>query len=261
MRRAFVDDDRLQKLALDDAEAGTGTSTDSAELVLPERIASRFARVLRLEAGTPVELFDKTGTAVRGVFQPPDRVTNLARLLVDDGLPPLIVIQALTKTDKLELVTQKATELGCSRLVLWKSARGIVKLDDERADKKVARLQRVADDAARQSGRARPPTVEGPLRTADVLALVKELTDAGGLAVTGVIDADTTLSALLAREPARVRHGFAIVIGPEGGTTGEEEDALSSSGAAGVRFSRFVLRTETAALVALSVVQAHLGEA
>lgn len=249
MRRAFVDDDRLQKLAAGD------------DLVLPERIAFRFARVLRLEAGTAVEVFDKSGKAVRGRFAPPDRVTHLESFFVDDGLPPLIVIQALTKTDKLELVTQKATELGCSRLVLWKSARGVVKLDDERGDKKVARLQRVADDAARQSGRGRPPVVEGPLRTADVLALVKQVADDGGLAVCGVIDADVALSSLIAQDVARVRRGFAIVIGPEGGTTGEEEDALSSSGAVGVRFSRFVLRTETAALVALSVVQAGLGEA
>ena len=249
MRRAFLDDDRLRDLQ----------GTSQRELVLPERIAFRFARVLRLDAGDVVEVFDAAGRAARGKFQPPDRIVDVEAFSVDDGLPPLVVIQALTKTDKLELVTQKATELGASRLILWKSARGVVKLDDERGDKKVARLQRVADDAARQSGRARPPVVEGPLRTAEVTAFIQSFS---GLAVTGVVDADLLLSQRLASDVERVRGGgFAIVIGPEGGVTSDEEDGFRDAGAVGVRFSRFVLRTETAALVALSLVQGALGEA
>lgn len=255
MRRAFIDDDRLARC--------TGPGADlTTPLVLPERIAFRFARVLRLDNGADVEVFDAAGRAVRGHFAPPDRVVDLVAFAVDDGLPPLLVIQALTKTDKLELVTQKATELGCSRLVLWKSARSLVKLDDERGDKKVGRLQRVADDAARQSGRARPPVIEGPLRTAEVAALLRTFVDGGGIAVTGVVDADQHLSELLARErDALTAHGFAIIIGPEGGVSDDEEEAFAAVGARGVRFSRFVLRTETAALVALSLAQAGLGEA
>lgn len=249
MRRAFVDDDRLQ-------------TWSGGPLQLPERTAFRFARVLRLDDGADVEVFDAHGRAVRGKFAAPDRVVDGVAVVVDDGLPPLLVVQALTRTDKLELVTQKATELGASRLLLWKSARGVVKLDDERGDKKVARLQRVADDAARQCGRGRPPVVEGPLRTVDVLALLRSFTDAGGLAVVGVVDADALLSTALHAKRADVAaHGFCVVVGPEGGVSGDEEDAFVDVGCTGVRFSRFVLRTETAALVALSVVQAGLGEA
>lgn len=248
MRRAFVDDDRLQRW--------TG-----GPLQLPERTAFRFARVLRLDDGADVEVFDAHGKAVTGKFKAPEFVVDGVASVVDEGLPPLVVVQALTRTDKLELVAQKATELGASRLVLWKASRGVVKLDDERGDKKVARLQRVADDAARQSGRGKPPLVEGPLRTAELLPLVRGFVDGGGLAVTGVVDADATLSALLRAQVAQLHKGFLVVVGPEGGVSGDEEDALVDAGATGVRFSRFVLRTETAALVALSIVQAGLGEA
>ena len=248
MRRAFVDDDRLQRFS-------------GGPLQLPERIAFRFARVLRLDDGADVEVFDAHGNAVRGKFKAPEFVVDGVAVVVDDGLPPLIVVQALTKTDKLELVAQKATELGASRLVLWKAARGVVKLDEERGDKKVTRLQRVADDAARQSGRAKPPVVEGPLRTAEVVALIRAHVGGGALAAIGVVDADATLSTVLREQQSRLRSGFLVVVGPEGGVAGDEEDAFVDAGAVGVRFSRFVLRTETAALVALSVVQAGLGEA
>ncbi|MDP2340978.1 MAG: RsmE family RNA methyltransferase [Deltaproteobacteria bacterium] len=247
VRRAFIDDDRL-------SDSGNG-------LQLPERVAFRFARVLRLQIGDPIELFDAKGRVARGKFQPPDRMIDVVVAAVDDGLPPLLVVQALTKTDKLELVAAKATELGASRLLLWSASRSVVKLDDERGDKKVARLQRVAADAARQCGRARPLQVEGPVSTKALLPLLKQFVDDGGLAVTGIVDADDTLSGLLARSQAKLVQGFAIVIGPEGGVAPDEEDAFVDVGAQGVRFSRFVLRTETAALAALAIVQTALGEA
>lgn len=261
MRRAFVDDDSLKIAVALAAREEPRADGVLGSLLLPERVAFRFARVLRLERGADVEVFDGHGHVGRGHFVPPATVKFTSLGVADDGLPPLVVVQALTKTDKLELVAQKATELGATRLVLWKAARAQVKLDDERGDKKVARLQRVADDAARQCGRSRPPVIEGPLRTAEVTALIKGLVDGGGVAVVGVVDAESKLSVQLHNDRVRLQHGFAIVVGPEGGVDGVEEDAFVDAGAVGVCFSRFVLRTETAALAALSLAQAALGEA
>ncbi len=173
------------------------------------------------------------------------------------------MLQAITKTDKLELVVQKATELGASQIVLFQARRSQVQLggkypkgDDDRAQGKVDRLQRIANDAARQCGRVRPPTVLGPMK------LDAALTHAHGmLAVAGVVDAEHTLSATLRTEQASLARGFAVVIGPEGGLDDDEQRMLRDAGVRPVRWSRFVLRTETAALSALSIAQAALGEA
>lgn len=247
-RRAFVDDQRL-------ADAVVGAS-----MALPADVAHRFGRVLRLHEGEAIELFDEAGHVVRGTFAT-DAIVVTEVVAVDDALPPLVVLQALTKTDKLELVVQKATELGASRVVLFAARRCQVKLDDERGDKKVARLNKIAQDAARQCGRARPPVVSGPVNSVEALATCREIVAAGGLAFAGIVDADSTLSALLANNTAALKQGALVVIGPEGGLDADEQQKFVDAGVVGVRFSRHVLRTETAALAALAICQAALGEA
>lgn len=248
-RRAFVDDTRLH-----DVVAG-------AVCALPDDVAHRFGRVLRMVDGEAVELFDDAGHVVAGTFAAPASIVVVSTAMVDDALPPLTVVQALTKTDKLELVVQKATELGASRIVLFAARRCQVKLDDERGDKKVQRLTRIAQDAARQCGRGRPPIVSGPLPLIEALSVCRAVVDAGGIAFAGIVDADTTLSALLASRIDALKKGAVVVIGPEGGLDADEQARFVEAGVTAVRFSRHVLRTETAALAALTLCQAALGEA
>jgi 16S rRNA (uracil1498-N3)-methyltransferase len=253
-RRAFVDDDRLDGVIAGDI------------VTLPGDVAHRFFRVLRLSDGAAIELFDESGRVVQGTARDPHGMLVSAVDVIDEVLPPLVVLQAVTKTDKLELVVQKATELGASRVVLFQARRSQVRLggkagDDDRADKKLARLERIAADAARQCGRARPPTLAGPLDLKAALAEAKGMAQAG-VAVAGVVDADTTLSQHLATEARRLKAGgLVLVVGPEGGLDADEVQAFADAGVVGVRWSRFVLRTETAALSALAIAQAALGEA
>jgi 16S rRNA (uracil1498-N3)-methyltransferase len=257
-RRAFVDDDRLK-----DAAPGVSIS-------LPENVAHRFSRVLRLKSGDAVELFDDEGRVVGGVFDGGSVVVDAVDVR-SDALPPLIVLQAMSKADKLEVVVQKATELGASEIVLWNARRSQVSLggkgggkgghDDERADKKLVRLERIAQDAARQCLRARPPVIRAVKGGDDAVAVARAVVDAGGVAVCGIVDADLTLSAFLRQAPERLEHGVVVVVGPEGGLDDNEARAFVAAGVTPVRWSRFVLRTETAALSALSLVQAALDEA
>jgi 16S rRNA (uracil1498-N3)-methyltransferase len=253
LRRAFIDDDRLARAAV------------SATTPLPEAVAWRLRRVLRLDDGAGVELFDDDGRVVRGRLLGDALVVDTVDAL-DDALPPLVVLQAVTKADKLELVLQKATELGASRVVLFPARRSQMKLggkggDDERADKKLVRFERIAQDAARQCGRARPPVVEAVKDGAAAVAVARAIVDGGGVAVAGVVDAESTLSAFLEAARARLDRGVAVVVGPEGGLDPQEQQAFADAGVTAVRWSRFVLRTETAALAALAIVQAALSEA
>ncbi|OGQ15357.1 MAG: hypothetical protein A2138_22340 [Deltaproteobacteria bacterium RBG_16_71_12] len=240
MRRAHVD-----VLVLDAAKR---------TLTLPAPAAHRFFRVLRLPDGEQVELFDGTGRLVRGRLAAPDRLVEVTTHAVDEVLPPLVVVQAVARSDKLELVVQKGTELGAATFVLFDAERCQVQLGD-RADKRVERLARVAADAARQAGRARVPTVLPPERLAAVAARIVAF---DGLAVVGVPGAALALSEALAAD-ARAERGLLVVIGPEGGLTEEERAGLGAAGAAEVRLGAYLLRTETAALAALAAAQAALG--
>jgi 16S rRNA (uracil1498-N3)-methyltransferase len=223
--------------------------------VLPDDVAHRFARVLRLAEGAELELFDGRGRLVSARFLPPASVGD-ARVHEDaDRLPPLVVAQAMTTADKLEQVAQRACELGASALLLFDAERGQVHLDGDRADKRRARLERIAADAARQSGRSRVPEVLGPIAFDALLARIAAFE---GLSVAGVVGAEATLSDAL-RSEARARAGVLVVVGPEGGLSVREVDRLVAAGTVGVRLGAYVLRTETAALAALAAIQAHLG--
>jgi 16S rRNA (uracil1498-N3)-methyltransferase len=225
-------------------------------LTLPRDAAHRFAHVLRLDAGADIELFDGGGRVLRGRFEPPDRARDCELLRVDDVLPPLILAQAVTKTEKLELVVQKATELGASAIVLVDAARCQVRLDADRADKRRARLGRVADDAARQCGRARTPAIEGP---EPIDALCARLRAFGGVRAVAALGSSLPLSRLLEEDARLASNGFLVVVGPEGGLTDQEVAALEDAGAQAVRLGAHVLRTETAGLAALAIAQGALG--
>lgn len=224
-------------------------------VALPADAAHRFFRVLRLEPGTVVEVFDGAGRVARGKLEPPGSLVEIEIEQASDRLPPLVVAQAVTKTDKLELVVQKGTELGASRFVLVDCARSQVHLGD-RAEKRRDRLARVAEDAARQCGRVSVPTIEGPI---DVRRLCEQVRAFPGVAVVGLVTAQAPLSEALAAAPARTAQGVLVVVGPEGGLEEREARALEEAGAVPVRLGVHVLRTETAALVALAAAQAALG--
>lgn len=226
-------------------------------MTLPEDAAHRFLRVLRLAEGTTVELFDGTGRVARGALESPNLLSDVVLSQAAALLPPLVVVQGVTKTDKLELVVQKGTELGASAIWLLACARSQVHLDDDRAAKRCARLSRVADDAARQCGRAVVPAVEGPLA---LDALAQRIRDFAGVAVVGMVDAHASMSEALEAADARVASaGVLVVVGPEGGLDAREAQVLVEAGAVAVRLGAHVLRTETAGLVALAAAQVALG--
>ena len=154
----------------------------------------------------------------------------------------------LPKGDKLERVTRQLTELGVGGLTLISCQRSVVRLAPKRAEKRIARLNRIADEAARQSGRADTLNICGPKTIADALesnALDTLIVfDPTGNQRLDEIDLDGTVG---------------VVIGPEGGFTAQEIEAFKDAGAHCVRLGHLILRTETAAPVAAALVLHRLG--
>ncbi len=246
MRRAFVESKLLQA-----AQSGAAFS-------LPDDVIHRFARILRLETGAPVELFDGAGLLVRGVFDRQLGVLQQIQVIeVPSGGPSLVVAQALAKGDKLDHVVRQTTEIGATSIWLYESSRSIVRIT-EKSENRTERLVRIADDAARQSLRTHVPTVEGPLHFSGLCQKVRGFVE-DGIAVFGYIGAEETLSSVLASSPHTAKGGVLVIVGPEGGLSAEEANQLTQAGAVAVSLGASVLRTETAGVVMLAAAQVSLG--
>lgn len=210
-----------------------------------------LAVVLRVRPEDRLEIFDGKGTSFDAV------VTTVGADSVSLELGParhtspprrITIVQGLPKGDKLELVLQKGTELGASAFLPAAAKRSVVKLNDG-VERKVERWSRIVEEAARQSGRSDVPDVLSPVTLSDV-----ELPGATVL-VLDEEERERTLSMAVNAIP--LTQPIALVIGPEGGLDRAEIDALVRRGALTVTLGGLVLRTETAALAALSVIR-HL---
>jgi 16S rRNA (uracil1498-N3)-methyltransferase len=203
--------------------------------------------VLRLSAGASLEVFDGLGSRYPARLVSGDRLELGSQVKDDQGLRRLVLAQALAKGEKMDLVAQKATELGASGLAPFTAARSVVKLDTRRAVERVKRWQRIADEAARQCGRADVPVVS-PLGTLAEILEKARFEGAAALVLSEQEKARRLSEALLETAGPVV-----LVVGPEGGFTSEEMEACRTLGARAVTLGRRILRTETAGLVALAV--------
>lgn len=220
--------------------------------------AHHAARVLRLEPGREVRVFQGEGQEWRA------RVRSVDEGRIElDGLEPiaepvlparLILLQALPKGAKMELIVQKAVELGVAEIRPIAAARSVMRLDDAQAAKKTAKWQRIALEAAKQCGHPLAPAVQPPgalTQSLDALALEGvEL-----LLLTSLQDDTVPLLRALERSRAGRRRPpacIAVLIGPEGDFTQDEIATARAAGAVPVSLGPLVLRTETAALAALA---------
>ena len=173
---------------------------------------------------------------------------NRAELSVD-----VAVYLAYTKGDKLDFAVQKSVELGACSIVLFPSSRTIVQLDDAKRTKKQARLQKIAHEAAKQSGRGIMPVV----RTVDCFGVAME--DAGKAELPLFLyENEQNITLRGAMKKAESAKTISIVAGPEGGFAPEEVDEAIKAGLIAVSLGARILRAETAPLAALAVTGACL---
>ena len=168
----------------------------------------------------------------------------------------ITLLQCLPKADKMELVIQKAIELGASRIIPVRSQRCVVRLDARKAAAKTKRWNLIAESAAKQAGRTYIPSVTEPMEFADALALLqREQTDVRLIPYERAENMDATRALLASVQPG---NSVAVMIGPEGGFEPREVTAAQEAGFTPVSLGSRILRTETAGLCILSALMLQL---
>lgn len=166
----------------------------------------------------------------------------------------IYLFQGLPKGDKMELIIQKAVELGVYQVIPVEMKRCVVKLDAKKADKKIARWQQISESAAKQSKRMVIPEIHSVMSYKEALKMAAEL----DIAVVpyelakGIKETREILSSI------KQGQSIGIFIGPEGGFEEEEIEAAMQSGAKPITLGKRILRTETAGLAILSVLMFQL---
>jgi 16S rRNA (uracil1498-N3)-methyltransferase len=221
---------------------------------LPAAVAHHATHVLRLREGDAVVLFNGRGGEFHGRLLAGGKQAELLGHEAADRESPLAItlLQSWVATDKLEWVVEKAVELGVARIVIAPARRSVVRLDPERAAKRLDRLQEIAISACCQCGRNRIPPVQGSPDLAGALA------DAAAKATGLMLHPAAPLSVV---DVARGgMSSVAVAIGPEGGFDDGELALAERLGYRPARLGPRVLRTETAGLAAIASLQVAAGD-
>ncbi|MBJ6724678.1 16S rRNA (uracil(1498)-N(3))-methyltransferase [Geomonas sp. Red875] len=230
------------------------------EACITGELYRHMARVLRLKAGAAVSLTDGAGRSFDGVITEVGAKSLTVKVSAPEaaaessGYPAITLYQGLPKGEKFDLILQKCTELGVAEVVAFQAARSVVKLKEDRSAGRLERCERIVQEAARQSGRKTIPKVSfagalGPTLRGNSHSVKLLLWE--GERVNGLRQA-------LAGMPAP--ESIAVIVGPEGGLTDEEVRQAQQEGFIPVSLGSRILRTETAGLAIVSILQFHWGD-
>lgn len=223
------------------------TSLDLFELSVDD--SYHITKVMRNKIGDKIEVVIDKKLYICEIVELKDlvKVQRIEEVICDSELPCFVAIaQSLVKEQKMDLILQKSCELGVSEIIPINATRSIVKLD-KKETKKIDRWNKILKEASEQSKRVVIPKVNEIMDIKDltnldydikILCTVNELS----MSLKKVLDKDLTNLKIL------------FVIGPEGGFTDNEEKILIDNGFISTSFGKRVLRTETASLYALSII-------
>ena len=242
MARFFVSKDKISegKIYIDGADA------------------HHIARSLRMAEGDEAYVCDGEGGEDRTTLiriRDEECVAEICEQIDSGAEPPvhITLCMAYPKGDKLETVIQKAVELGACRIIPFESSRCIKRPKADKAEKQTARLYRIAEEAAKQCGRARIPEVTQPMSYKQMLSEV------GGCSLSLFCyeneDGRSIKDALTAADKL---NSIAVIVGCEGGFSPDEVEAAEAAGCTGVSLGNRILRCETAPSYALSAISYQL---
>ncbi len=230
------------------------------ELIITED-AHHIKDVLRIQAGEVLEVCDGQGTDYQAEIENMTGEEIKCRILsqgpsVSESSIHITLFQGLPKSDKMEWILQKGTELGISSFVPVDMQRCVVRYDAKKEIKKTERFRKIAESAAKQSGRGRIPEVKEPQ---SFLQTVEDVKNYDLFLVPYEAGLDHSLKKTLNALP-QMPKTVAILIGPEGGIDPGEVEALTGAGAKIVGLGPRILRTETAGMAAATMLLYHFDQ-
>lgn len=211
-----------------------------------------ISRVLRLQPGDEIVLCDGEGTDYYTSIESMDKHsirTVILRTEASKGEPEIeaVLYQGIPKSTKMDLIIQKCTEMGIKRVVPVSTARTVVKLESEKDErKKVERWAKIAEEAAKQSGRGKIPIIEMPKSFTSALEDAARLDN---IIVPYELEGGLSIKDALRRDKGS---SIGFFIGPEGGFEPYEIEKAQAAGAVPVTLGRRILRTETAGVAVLT---------
>ena len=239
----------------------TRSQVQGDEIVIQGNDVNHIKNVLRMRPGDELSLSDGEGMDYLCKILSIER--DEVRVNIENSwnsyveLPVKIYLfQGLPKGDKMELIIQKAVELGVYEIIPVRTKRVIVKLDDKKESKKIARWQQIAEGGAKQSGRGLIPEVKPVMGFAEALKYAGSL-DAALIPYEKAEGIQKTRSII---HDLKGKKSVAIFIGPEGGFDEKEVEDAMNQGVFPVTLGRRILRTETAGLTMLSILMFEFEE-
>ncbi|MEZ5523769.1 MAG: 16S rRNA (uracil(1498)-N(3))-methyltransferase [Pseudomonadales bacterium] len=227
--------------------------TENLDVELPRESSHYLSRVLRLPVAASLRVFNGQGGEYLAQITQVSKNTvtlKVGKFNPEDNSSPLHIHLgiALSKGERMDFVVQKATELGVAEVSLLTSERTEVKLKGDRQEKRIAHWQKVAVNACEQCGCNRVPAIHAPTSLYDWVG--------GRQEPVKLIMQPGTSQAFSQQRPGSV----ALLIGPEGGFSEHEVAAANQAGFDSITLGPRILRTETAPLVAISLLQHHWGD-
>lgn len=224
---------------------------------IPEQSGLHLTRVLRLDAGAPITLFDGSGGEFAGTLERDGKKVwaRVGEFAAGERESPLdlTLLQGIARGERMDLIVQKATELGISRIVPVLAERSVVKADAKQRERKREHWQAIAIAACEQCGRNRVPAVSEPQSLGDAIAALPADSARCLLSADGG-ESLTTFATRVRGKP------LVLLIGPEGGTAENEDRYARANEFVACRLGPRILRTETAGLAALATLQAIVGD-
>jgi len=230
------------------------------ETIVMDNFAAHHAlKVMRLKINDQLILFngdgsDFTGQVIRISKRQVEVSIKSKKNIKNESNLKVILLQALTSSEKMDLIIQKTTELGISEIQPIICERSIVKIKNEKIEKKLSHWRQVSIAACEQCGRAKIPTIHKP---ENIIKYLEKITDSDKITKI-ILSPEATKS--LDNVTHNMKRNIIVLIGPEGDFTKQELDFSIQKGFSPIKIGPRILRTETAPMCILSILQYKYGD-